>query len=413
MRRHGLKLLTLAAAIIAGGAWGGAPASAADTIRIGILGPNTGPYAIIGEEIRNGFDSYFKEVGPMAGGKSVELIYEDTQGKPDVGLTKVQKLVESDKVDFLAGIVSSSVAYAVRDYIVEKKVPLVITVASANGLTQQQAAPNIFRANAAGSQDAHPFGDWLYEQGYRKLTIFAPNYAMGYEQIGGFARTFTEAGGTIVRTTYPPVGAPDFGPFLTSFDPKEADAVGAVFAGSDAIKFVQQFSEYGLKGTIPLVGTGLLTDDLILQKQGDAALGIITVSHYTATLDNPENKAFVGAYEKAYNRPPTLYAEASYVGARVIKEAVDAVNGDVTNQDALLSAIGKAEFDAPRGHFKFDGMNSPVHTVYVMKVEKMGDRYVNNAIASYEDVSQFYKWKPEDYLAMPNYSDIADKWASQ
>ena len=256
------------------------PAYAQETIKIGVLGPNTGPYAVIGEEVKNGFELYFSEIGNQAAGKTIEVIFEDSQAKPDVGLTKVQKLVESDGVSFLGGIVSSSVAYAVRDYVVDANVPLVVTVASADGLTQGQAAPNIFRTNTSGSQASHPFGDWLYnDAGYRSLIILAPNYAMGYEQTGGFARTFTAAGGEIVETLYPPVGAADFGPFLTTFDPSSADAVGAVFAGADAIKFVQQFSEYGLKGAIPLVGTILLTDDLILQQQGEAALGITTASH--------------------------------------------------------------------------------------------------------------------------------------
>ena len=147
-------------------------------------------------------------------------------------------------------------AYALHDYVVAQKVPLVITVASADGLTQKGAAPNIFRTNSSGSQASHPLGKWLYDKaGYRKLIMIAPNYAMGYEQTGGFARTFTEAGGKIVKTVYPPMGAPDFGPFLTSLDLSSADAIAAVFAGSDAIKFVKQYAEYGLKDRLPLVST--------------------------------------------------------------------------------------------------------------------------------------------------------------
>ena len=220
------------------------------------------------------------------------MIYEDTQAKPDVGLTKVKKLVEKDGVSFVGGVVSSSVAYALRDYIVSQKIPLVITVASADGLTQRGAAPNIFRSNSSGSQTSHPLGQWLYEKGgYRKLVLIAPNYAMGYEQTGGFARTFVEAGGKIVAALYPPMGAPDFGPFLTSFDTSLADAVGAVFAGSDAIKFVKQYSEYGLKGKLPLVSTILLTDDLILQQEADAALGITSASHYSSALEFAANRS--------------------------------------------------------------------------------------------------------------------------
>jgi branched-chain amino acid transport system substrate-binding protein len=384
---------------------------AQDSIKIGVVGPNSCPYTIIGEEVRNGFDLYLSQIGSTAGGRKIEMIYEDTQAKPDVGLTKVKKLVEKDGVNFVGGVVSSSVAYALRDYIVAQKIPLVVTVASADGLTQQGAAPNIFRTNSSGSQVSHPLGQWLYEKGgFKKLIMIAPNYAMGYEQTGGFARTFVQAGGKIVKTLYPPIGAPDFGPFLTSFDTASADAVGAVFAGSDAIKFVKQYDEYGLKGKIPLISTILLTDDLILQQEGDAAIGIISASHYSSALDSAENKKFVEAYRSRYKRDPTLYSEASYVGARVIAEAITTLNGDISNTDQLTAAMKKVTFEAPRGLFRFDNYNSPIHNVYVFKVEKVDGKLINKPIAEYKDVSQFWTWSPKDFMAMPNYSDAANTW---
>jgi branched-chain amino acid transport system substrate-binding protein len=386
-------------------------ARAEDTIKIGVIGPNSGPYAIIGEEVRNGFDLYLAEIGGNAGGRKLEMIYEDSQAKPDVGLTKAKKLVEKDGVAFLGGVVSSSVAYALRDYVVSKNIPYVVTVASADGLTQQLAAPNIFRTNSSGSQVSHPLGKWLYEKGgYRKLILIAPNYAMGYEQTGGFARTFVAAGGKIIKTIYPPLGAPDFGPFLTSIDPASADAVGAVFAGSDAIKFVKQYDEYGLKEKLPIVSTILLTDDLILQQEGKAAIGITSASHYSSALASAANKAFVDAYQKKFKRDPTLYSEASYVGARVITEALNNVNGDVSNTAALTSAMNKVRFEAPRGQFRFDEYNSPVHDIYVFKVEQANGKLINKPIAEFKDVSQFWTWSPKEYLAMPTYADSANTW---
>jgi branched-chain amino acid transport system substrate-binding protein len=380
-------------------------------IKIGVMGPNSGPYAIIGEEVKNGFDLYFSQIGYQAGGRKIEMIFEDTQAKPDVGLTKAKKLVELDGVSFVGGIVSSSVAYALRDYVVSKNVPLVVTVASADGLTQKEAAPNIFRTNSSGSQVSHPYGQWLHDKaGYKTMVMIAPNYAMGYEQTGGFARTFVKAGGKIVKVLYPPMGAPDFGPFLTSFDPKSADAVGAVFAGSDAIKFVKQFAEYGLKGKIPLVSTILLTDDLILQQQGDAAIGITSASHYASTLETAGNKAFVDAYRAKYKRDPTLYSEASYVGARVIAEAINALKGNISNQAELYAAMKKVNFEAPRGPFRFDEYNSPVHNIYVFKIERANGKLINKAVAEFKDVSQFWTWNPKDYIAMPTYSQIANDW---
>ncbi len=384
---------------------------AAQTIRIGLIIPGSGPFAIIGEDVKNGFSMYWDEAGGAVAGKKIELIFEDDTNKPDVGLTKAKKLVERDGVKVLSGIVSSSVAYALRDYVVSAKIPLVITVSGADGLTQHDAAPNIFRTSSSGSQQSHVLGEWLYKkQGYRRMIILAPNYAMGYEQTGGFARTFKDLGGKIVKTVYPPLGAPDYGPFLTALDLKSADVVGVVFAGGDAIRFVQQFKEYGLKDKIPLVGSGLLTDDLILQRQGDAALGVITALNYTQSLDTPENKAFVAAYTSKYNRRPTAYAVYSYVGARAIGEALQAVKGDANDVNALIAAIKKVQFKAPSGKFRFDEYNNPINPVYILKVEKQGDFYVNKVIDTIEDVSQFHTWGAKEYLAKPKYVDMYNKW---
>jgi len=400
-----IALATLAAGLALTGAGAGA---AEPTIRIGVLSPNTGPYAAIGEDVRNGFQLYVDEIGAKAGGARLELVFEDSQAKPDVGLTKARKLVESDKVAFLGGVVSSSVAYALRDYVVEKNIPYVVSVSSADGLTQQLAAPNIFRTNSSGSQASHPFGKWLYDKGYRRLVLVATGYAAGFEQTGGIARTFTQAGGKIVQTLYPPLGTADFAPFLSSIKVKDADAVAAVFAGSEAIKFVKQYDEYGLKGTLPLVASSMLTDDMILEAQGKSALGILSSSHYSARVKTPENEAFVKAYQKRFGRTPTFYSEGSYVAARAIGEAIKALNGDVSDKTKTLAGV---KFAAPRGAFRFDDYRSPVHDIYVFEVKRVDGKLVNEPVAKVPDVSQFYTWQPKEFMEMKPYRDIANEWA--
>ncbi|MBN9474942.1 MAG: hypothetical protein ABS43_09635 [Bordetella sp. SCN 67-23] len=403
-----IALATLAAGLALTGAGAGA---AEPTIRIGVLSPNTGPYAAIGEDVRNGFQLYVDEIGAKAGGARLELVFEDSQAKPDVGLTKARKLVESDKVAFLGGVVSSSVAYALRDYVVEKNIPYVVSVSSADGLTQQLAAPNIFRTNSSGSQASHPFGKWLYDKGYRRLVLVATGYAAGFEQTGGIARTFTQAGGKIVQTLYPPLGTADFAPFLSSIKVKDADAVAAVFAGSEAIKFVKQYDEYGLKGTLPLVASSMLTDDMILEAQGKSALGILSSSHYSARVKTPENEAFVKAYQKRFGRTPTFYSEGSYVAARAIGEAIKALNGDVSDKTKVNKTLAGVKFAAPRGAFRFDDYRSPVHDIYVFEVKRVDGKLVNEPVAKVPDVSQFYTWQPKEFMEMKPYRDIANEWA--
>lgn len=383
----------------------------AQTAKIGVIIPGSGPFAVIGEEVKNGLEMYFSEIGNTVAGQKIELIVEDDGNKPDVGLTKAKKLLERDGAKVITGIVSSAVAYALRDTLVAAKVPTVITVSGADGLTQHDAAPNIFRTSSSGSQQSHVLGEWLYKKkGYRRMIVIAPNYAMGYEQTGGFARTFKEAGGKIVRTVYPPLGAPDYGPFLTSLDLSQADVIGVVFAGGDAVRFVRQYNEYGLKNKIPLVGSGLLTDDLVLQQQGDAAIGVVSALNYTRTLDNPENQAFVVNYVKRYKRIPTAYAEYSYVGARVIKEAIEAVKGKVDDSAGMIAAMKKVKFRAPRGPFAFDEKNNVVNPIYIFQVEKDGKSYVNRVIDKYDAVSQFHPWGEKAYLAKPRYTEMFNKW---
>lgn len=383
----------------------------AQTIKVGVIIPGSGPFAIIGEEVKNGLEMYFSEINHTVAGRKIELIVEDDGNKPDVGLTKAKKLIERDGARIITGVVSSSVAYALRDYIVQTKVPMVITVSGADGLTQHDAAPNIFRTSASGSQQSHVLGEWLYKKkGYRRMIVIAPNYAMGYEQTGGFARTFKESGGRIVRTVYPPLGAPDYGPFLTSLDLSQADVIGVVFAGGDAVRFVRQFAEYGLKRRIPLVGSGLLTDDLVIQQQGDAAIGVVTALNYTRTLETPENQSFVVNYVKRHKRIPTAYAEYSYVGGRVIREGIEGAKGKVEDSAAVVAAMKKVNFRAPRGPFRFDEYNNPISPIYIFEVQKEGASYVNKVIARYDDVSQFYPWGAKAYLAKPRYTDMANKW---
>ncbi len=405
MIRIATLLLGLAVAALAGSVNAQAP------IKIGVIIPATGPFAIIGEEVKNGMEMLFAESGNTVAGRKVELIVEDDGNKAEIGLTKAKKLVERDKVQVVSGVVASFVAYALRDYMVSSKIPLMITVSGADGLTQQDAAPNIFRTSGSGSHQSHVLGEWLYKKkGYRRMIVMAPNYAMGYEQTGGFVRTFKEAGGKIVKTIYPPLGAPDYGPFLSSIDTSTADVIGVVFAGGDAVRFVKQYAEYGLKGKLPLVGSGLLTDDLVLQAQADAAVGIITALNYSRSLESPENQAFVTRYVKRYKRIPTNYAEYSYVGARVIKEAIESVKGKAEDSVALAAAMKKVHFVAPRGPFKFDAYNNPVNAIYIFQVEKQGTTYYNKVIEHYDAVSQFYPWGAKAYLAKPKYVDMANKW---
>jgi len=397
--------------LLVGGVWLLGSAEAKGPIKIGFIYPDSGPFAQVGIDMRDGFSLYLAEVGNKAGGRAIELVFE-TKGtnKPDEGLTKARKLVERDRVHILAGLVATPVAVAMRSYVVSQKVPFMLTIAAANDLTQKLRSEYIFRSSWSGSQNGHPLGDWAYKQGYRKAVIVASDYGAGHEMIGGFARVFTEAGGQVIQELYPPVGAPDFAPYLTQVR-RDADVVAVFFGGSDALRFVNQYAEYGLKGKIPLVGPVAVTDETVLPRQGDNALGIVTTHPWSAALDTPGNKRFFKAYEARHQRAPTLGSETGYAGAQMIAQALEAIKGNIENKEAFLAALEKVEVDAPRGKVRLDAYHNPIETVYVRKVERKDGALQNSVIDSYPNVSQFWKWSPEAHMAMPGYQEMKGKWA--
>ena len=385
-------------------------AQAQGPVKLGFIYPDTGFAAQLGLDLRDGFLLYWSEVGNKAGGRPVEVLPETKAScKADEGLTKARKLVERDRVHLLGGIICTPVAYALRAYVIEKKMPIIIMNAGADELTKKLRSPYIFRSSFSNSDGSHPTGEWAYKQGYRKMVLIASDFGGSIEHIGGVARTFTEAGGQIIQEIYPPLGIPDFAPYLAQVR-RDADVVATAIFGADALRFVKQYAEYGLKGKIPLVGKALTLED-VLPAQGDDAIGVISTFHYSTALDNPENKRFVEAYTAKYKRTPTGMSDQGYVGAQMIAKALEAVKGNIENQEAFLSALRRVEVDAPRGKVKLDAFQNPIHTIYIFKVEKRGGVLQNIPIASYPNTSQFWKWTPEAFMAMPPYAEMKGKWA--
>ena len=379
-------------------------------IKAGFVTPLTGVYAALGEAMRDGFLLYWSQVGNKVAGRAVEVIVEDKgSNKPEDGLTKARKLVERDKVDVLSGVISTPVAIALKDYVNAQKVPFIVSNAGADVVTQKGRTPYVFRSSFSNSDSSHPLGEWAYKQGYRRMVLMASDYGAGYEHVGGIARTFIEAGGKVIQEIYSPLGTPDFAPFISRVD-RSADVVAVFYAGADALRFVAQYQEYGLKGKIPLIGKGFLTDDLILQKLGDAAVGIVTSLHWSHAVDTPENKKFTQAFEEKYKKNAIVYAEQGYVAAQMIAKAAEAVKGKVEDKEAFLAALRKVEVDAPRGKVRLDAYQNPIHTIHIMKVEKKGNLYQNTPIAQYPNTNQFWKYGAEAFMAMPSYDSMKGNW---
>ena len=382
---------------------------AQEPIKIGFLFVENGSMAQLGADMRDGFKMYWDEVGNKAGGRAVQIIYEsENTTKPDESLTKARKLVERDNVNILSGITNTPTAYALRPYLVEKKMPSLVLLAGADGLTQDAKSEYIFRSGFTNSHGSPPLAQWAIKQGYRKAVILATDYGAGYENIGGFARAFEKGGGKIIQEMYAPFGS-DFAPYITKIR-RDADVVAVVFFGSDAVRFIKQYEEYGLKGKIPLIAKGGLTDEALLSQEGDAALGIVSSFHWSAALDTPENNKFKKDFSANFKRPASFSAESGYVGARILHDAIESIKGKVENTDELMAAMRHTDIKAPRGEIKFDSYQNVVHNYYIMKVEKKDGQYQNTVIATYPNVSQFGDLKPDAYLAQTPLANAKGTW---
>ncbi len=371
-------------------------ASAAEPIKIGFMAPYVGVFATFGADLRDGFKMCLDEYGNKVAGRDIVFLNEETEGKPEVGLTKARKLVEKDQVQILAGIISSAVAYAIRDYVNEKKVPLMIANAGAKGLTQEQKSPYIFRASFCNGQQVRAGAWYAYSKmGARKVVMIGSDYAAGHEKGDGFAKVFKYMGGQVVADMWPPLGTSDFAPYLAKLGSYagKVDRVWAFFTGSDAVQFINQYAEYGLKDKLKLICEEGVTDEINLPSQGDNVMGVESYARYCFSYDSPENKRFVAAYRKKYNRDPGALSDGGYVAAKFVMKALEAVKGNIEDKDAFLKALKAVKFEAPRGPVFLDKDQNVVDNAFIERVEKRGGKMNNQVLYIVHDVDQ--NWMPK------------------
>jgi branched-chain amino acid transport system substrate-binding protein len=400
------KVLIVLVALVAVALVGVGPAPAQKgPIKIGLITPLTGGLAPNGKDTENGLKLFLEEQGYRMAGREVKLFVEDDEGKPATGLTKARALVEGQGIHLLFGPVSAAIGYAIAPYVDGKKVPTVYAIVAGEDITQRKRSPWIVRTGWASAQPSHPFGEYAHKTlGYRKIAMIGYDFAFGWEVAAGFQRTFEEAGGQVVQKLWPPLFNPDYAPFITQLR-RDVDAIYAVFSGGDALRFAKQFADSPLKGKVPLIGGGVFTDEHVLRTMGDEVLGVVTALHYSAALNNGPNRKFVAAYQAKYGTVPSYYSEGPYVTGFAVKAAIEAIGGDVENGEKLIAAIRKVDLsESPRGPVRFDDYGNPVQNIYVRKVERVGGKLQNTVIHTFPGVSQFWTYRPDEFLKHPVYS---------
>ena len=378
--------------------WGWVGVSAAqEPVKVGALLPYTGVFAVQAQDNTRGFELYLKQTGGQAAGRPITLIKEDDQSTPDVGLTKLKKLVDQDRVDFVFGPVHAGVAVAIRNHIHQNAVPWVIPQAANREFTAPHplGTPYLVRLNETLDQANVTLARWLSKNTrHRRFIVVASNFEAGRQSADGFKAGVRETGGQIVKEIYPPLATPDYGPFLSQIDPSQADALYAWVAGADAVRLVKQYAEFGLKDRLPFYGYATLTDDVILPAIGDAALGLVTIGAYTSQLQTPTNMKFVKEYEAAHGILPSRYSVTGYMGAQLIVKAVQSLKGDLKNRDAVVRALKEAagQIESPRGPMQLDKYGQVIPTLYMTRTERKGGRLVNVVIDEIPNVTQESTW---------------------
>lgn len=409
-RRTFLKTTAAAAAATSPLPWLTREAMAqGEAIRIGVLAPLTGVVASGGKEMVDGFNLYWNKVGKKSAGRAIEILVEDDASNPDTALQKARRLVEEHKVHFLIGDLLANTGLAVAEYVKTNGVPYFIPIIAADDLTQRKRIPNVVRiAGYSASQMPHPLADYAYKKaGLRKVITISQDYTFGHEQCGGFSQTFTEAGGTILQQFWHPINTADFSSYLAQIQGAKPDAVFAMETGADATRMLQQWSAFGLKDRIALLGAQNATDQSVIRTLGAEAEGVLSSAHFAEGNDSPATKAFVATYEKAFGILPSLYGFSMYSGALWIDKGIAAAGGAVEDRAKFLDAIRHVVLeDSPLGRpVRLDDYGNPIYDVFIRKVVRRADgKLWNVPIEVYPNVSQFWTYKPEDYLKQPSYS---------
>ena len=381
-----------------------AVASAADVVKIGYLGPQTGIFAPAGKDMLDGLKMALEQAGYQAGSTKLQLIDEDTEGNPASAQTKYRKLVSQDKIHVLAGVLLSNIGYALVPPIERDRLPSLF-LTTPDDLTKRKPGKYVLRSNFAASQPMHALGDYAAKTlKYKRVVAVAMDNPFGHEGIGGFQRVFEDAGGKVVQKIWVPLNVMDFAPFLSQV-PRDADAVVQVFVAGQAVRFAKHYGESPLHGKVPLIGSGVFSDQSSLVGMGDEVIGHIGAAIWAPTLANPANRTFMALAEEKLKKTPSYFHAVMYSAGRWIVDAVKALDGNVDDRDRFLAAIRKATDTTPdpRGPIKLDEYGNPTENVYIVKVEKVGGKLQNTVIHTYPMVSQFWTYKPDEFLKTPAY----------
>jgi branched-chain amino acid transport system substrate-binding protein len=362
------------------------PANAQEKLKIGLISTLSGPPAVIGQQQRNGFNLGVRHLGGTLGGREAEVLVQDDELKPDLAVSKVRTMIERDKVAFVVGPVFSNVLQAILKPVTDHDLILISPNAGPSSFAGKECSANLFVTSYQNDQVHAVLGKHAQDSGMKRLFLIAPNYQAGKDAMAGFKQYFK---GEIADEVYVPLGQLDYSAELAKIASAKPDAIFAFVPGGMGVNFVKQFRQAGLADKMTFL-SAFTVDEGTLPAQQDAAIGFFGGANWAPNLDNPQNKEFVGAYEKEFGAVPATYAFQAYDTAMLIDAVVTELKGDLADKDKLRAALRKASFKSARGNFKFNRNHYPIQDFYLVKVAKRADgkyqtEIVKKVFENYED----------------------------
>ncbi|TMC73931.1 MAG: ABC transporter substrate-binding protein [Chloroflexi bacterium] len=336
--------------------------------------------------MRRSTELYLKQNDGKIANRPVKIIYGDDANVTATGVQVTQKFIDQDQVDVMMGVVPTPLAYGIRNAVHAAKLIFIDTNAGGNALTRDTTnctpackSPYIFRASFSSYQISYPIGDYLSAKGTKEFFLAYANYGFGTESAADFTTGLKKNSGTVTGNVAPPLGNPDFAPFVTQIKNQPTKNVYSFFSGADAIGFIKSWNSLGLPAAgYKMYGAGFLTEQDVLKEVKDLANGAITSLFWAVELDNPENKKFVADFQKQYPLLPDVFAVQQFDGMRALDEALKKLGGDTSDKDKVVKALEDVTFKSPRGDFAFDkSTHNPIQDIYIREVKTQNGQTVN------------------------------------
>ncbi|MCB5364869.1 ABC transporter substrate-binding protein [Pusillimonas sp. CC-YST705] len=356
-------------------------------IKLGFMGPMSGPLAITGQDLRRGLDLALEHLDGKLGGETVTVVAANDQANPSVATSELTRLIEQEKIDVLMGIAASNVAMAIAQPATQAGLPVLYTHAGPGALAGKACAPNLFALGHQNDQYGEAMGRYMKDQGVKNLYAMGLDYQAGWEMVDAALHGF---GGKASAKVYTPMGQVDFAPELSRVRNSGADGLYVFYPGGAAVAFVRQFAASGLKNQVQLYSVGALVDPTVIGAQADAALGVISANTWNAGIDNPQNQRFLKDFVAKHDREPTTFAAQTYDAVMYLDAALKKAGG-AQDRAKLIDALRHNDgFQSIRGNFKLNRNHFPIQDMVIQQVEKTDGGYQQKILAKIEDVSDRY-----------------------